>query len=111
MQSTLSGPPVEVVHISGHLNGSNTSALQGQLNAAVAANPSIPLLIDMSQVESLDSAGLMAFVSALSLAQQLDRPLSLCAIAPSVRIIFELTQLDRVFRIFDDRAAFEVALH
>jgi anti-anti-sigma factor len=68
------------------------------------------LLVDMSQVESLDSAGLLALVSTLTLAQQIDKQFALCHVSASIRIIFELTQLDRVFEIFEDRLAFEACL-
>jgi anti-anti-sigma regulatory factor len=52
----------------------------------------------------------MALVSALTLAQQLGKRFSLCSVAPSIRIIFELTQLDRVFEIFDNAVEFEAAI-
>lgn len=110
MQATISRPSTEVLSLSGHLNGSNAADLQEQLHQAVTSNTTAPLLIDMSQVESLDSAGLMAFVSAQNQAQRLNRQLSLCGISPSVRIIFELTQLDRVFKIFDNCATFEAEI-
>ena len=58
----------------------------------------------MSQVEALDSAGLMLLVSTLTLAQRLGKRFSLFEISPSVRIIFELTQLDRVFEILEDQS-------
>ncbi len=60
----------------------------------------------MGQVESIDSAGLMVLVSALSMAQRLNKRLSLCSVSHSVRMIFELTQLDKVFEIFDGHALF-----
>lgn len=55
----------------------------------------------MAQVESIDSAGLMALVAALSLSQRLNKRFSLCAISHSVRIILELTQLDRAFEVLE----------
>jgi anti-anti-sigma factor len=68
------------------------------------------MLVDLEQVESLDSAGLMALVYSLKLAQALDIRFSICSVSPSIRIILELTQLDRVFEIFESVAAFEAAL-
>lgn len=111
MQHTPSRTQVEVFQVSGHLNAANAAELQTQLTTAVTANRNSTLLVDMAQLDSLDSAGLMVLVSALCLAQRSNCRLSLCAIAPSVRIIFELTQLDRVFEIFDSRAAFAANLN
>ncbi|WP_017718069.1 STAS domain-containing protein [Kamptonema formosum] len=105
MHSLLARPKLTVLQPKGHINASNAQELQAGLLRAVASEDSAVLLVDMEQVESLDSAGLIALVSALSLAQRLNRRLSLCCVSPSIRIIFELTGLDRVFEIFDSRAA------
>jgi anti-sigma B factor antagonist len=95
-----------IIQPSGHINASNSAEFQRQLTSAVASEGHSVVLVDMHQVESLDSAGLMALVSALSLAQTLKRRFSLCSVAPSIRIIFELTQLDGAFEIFENRDAF-----
>ena len=58
----------------------------------------------------MDSAALMALVHGLRLAQSLGKRFSLCAVSPSIQIIFELTQLDRVFEIFDSEATFTKAI-
>ena len=58
-------------------------------------------LIDMAHVEFIDSAGRLALVEALNLAQCSNCPLLICHLRPSVRLIFELTQLDRIFEIVD----------
>lgn len=110
MQSVLVQSKMSVVQLSGHLNASNVDALQKQLNQAVMNCEAPALLVDMSQAESLDSAGLMALVSALTLAQQTDRRFGLCGVSASIRIIFELTQLDRVFEMFENHSAFEAAI-
>lgn len=98
-----------IIQPSGHINASNAAELQRQLTTAVASAKHA-VLVDMHRVESLDSAGLIALVSALSLSQSLKRRFSLCAIAPSIRIIFELTQLDGAFEIFESRDAFSATI-
>ena len=110
MQVTLSRPQIEVIQLQGHLNAANAEELQQQLLTAISSGQSFPLLINMSRVESMDSAGLMVMVSAQSLAQSLSRQMSLCCISPSVRIIFELTQLDTVFQMFESEADFEASI-
>ncbi len=109
MQSVLIRPQTTVICPQGFVNAANASALQNQLAIAVESTQNSALLIDMRDVESLDSAGLMVLVSTLSLAQTQNKRFSLCSISASIRIIFELTQLDRVFEIFENSAAFEAA--
>lgn len=98
-----------IIQPSGHINAANAAEFQRQLTTAVASAQHA-VLVDMQRVESLDSAGLMSLVSAFRLAQRLKRRFSLCCLAPSIRMIFELTQLDEAFEIFEGRDAFVVTL-
>lgn len=110
MQSVLSPSSTKIVQPSGPINASNAGLLRQQLMEAIASSQYSSLLVDMSQVEFLDSAGLMALVSAQTEAQQLCKPFGLCEVSPSIRIIFEMTQLDRAFKIFNSQADYEAAL-
>lgn len=106
-QSTLFQTRTTIIQPSGHINAENAALLKQQLAETVSSQEHSCLLVDMSQVESLDSTGLMALVSALTLAQQLNKQFGLFGISPAVRIVLELTQLDRVFNIFESRPAIE----
>lgn len=97
-----------IIQPQGHINATNAAVLQQQLADTVTGQEYDSLLVDMSQVESLDSAGLMALVTTLTLAQRLNKRFSLFGVSPSVRIVFELTQLDRVFEILDGQRAREI---
>ena len=110
MQNVVIHSQMTVIYPCGSLNAANATDFQQELTASVSSDRCSALLVDMSAVESLDSAGLVALVSALSLSQRLGKRLVLCGVSPSSRIIFELTQLDRVFEIFDDRSAVELAI-
>ncbi|MGB3755469.1 MAG: STAS domain-containing protein, partial [Rivularia sp. (in: cyanobacteria)] len=68
------------------------------------------LLVDLKQVEHIDSAGLMALISSCKLAQSLQTRFSLCSVSPSLKIIIELTQLDRVLEIFESKAKYAESL-
>lgn len=92
-----------VIQPQGHISAENATALKHQLAETVSSHECSSLLVDMSQVESLDSTGLMVFVSMLTLAQRLDKQFGLVGISPPVRIVLELTQLDRVFQILDSQ--------
>jgi anti-anti-sigma factor len=91
-----------VVQPSGALNAANAYVLQTQLWNHIASDSSLGLMVDMSQVESLDSAGLVSLISALRVARNLSKRFCLCSVPPSIRIVFELTQLDQVFEFIDD---------
>ncbi len=105
MQSVLTRPQDTVIRPQGHVNSSNVFAFQDQLTKAMMSPGSASLMVDMSEVESLDSAALMSLVSTLSLAQRLNKRFSLCSLSAPARIIFELTQLDRAFEI-DSQSAY-----
>lgn len=111
MQTTIAIPKVTVIRPQGSLNASNALNWQRQMTEAIAQERHSSILVDLEQVESLDSAGLMALVSSLRLAQSLQRRFSLCGLPPSIRMIFELTQLDQVFEIFESVATFEAVFN
>jgi anti-sigma B factor antagonist len=109
MQTTIASSQITVIQPQGHLNAANAPEFGRQLTEVVASEQPAIVLVDMEQVETLDSAGLMVLVSALSQAQSQNYQFSICSLSPSIRIVFELTQLDRVFEIFESRATFEAA--
>ena len=110
MQTIVAEPQSFVIQPDIYLNASNAIEFKGQVTTLVAQKQYKHMLVDMEKVEFLDSAGLMALVYSLRLAQSLGIRFSLCSVSPSIRIIFELTQLDRVFETFESLVAFEAAL-
>ena len=111
MRSDWNRGKIATIEPNGYITAAHADELQRQLATAVAAQNYSVCLVDMSKVEFLDSAGLMALVGTFRLAQRMGKRLSLCSIAPNVRMIFELTQLDRVLEIFDNRDAFELEVN
>ncbi|MEQ9668784.1 STAS domain-containing protein [Coleofasciculus sp. G2-EDA-02] len=103
-------PKLSIVRPTGQVNASNAVELDRQLKSAILSDRYSTVLVDMEQVESLDSAGLGILVSALRLAQQRNQRFSICRVGDSVRIIFELTQLDQAMEIFDSYEAFLATL-
>lgn len=99
MQVVLKRPTITVIRPQSCLNATNALELERDLTTALAQEHISTLVVNLAAVESLDSAGLMALVSALKLAGNLGKRLQLCSISHSIRIIFELTQLDGVFEI------------
>lgn len=67
-------------------------------------------IVDMSRIEFIDSAGLVALVAGLNAASESSAQLVLCGLRPATRIVFEITQLDRAFTIFETYDAMRRAL-
>jgi anti-sigma B factor antagonist len=107
MQSVLVRPQAAIVRPCSAINAANAAEFQNQVTEAVLSEQHSAVVVDLSQVESLDSTGLMVLVSALNLSKVREKQLILCSLSVSIRLIFELTQLDRVFEIVETVAAFE----
>ncbi|NJK75466.1 MAG: STAS domain-containing protein [Oscillatoriales cyanobacterium RU_3_3] len=106
MQTLLAQQQIAVLSLD-HLNAATAGQFQRELGAAICAPGVVGVAVDLAQVSFLDSAGLMALVSGLKQAKSLNRKFSLCSVGPGVRMILELSQLDRVFEIFEDVESFE----
>jgi anti-sigma B factor antagonist len=95
----LADSSLATIKPSGYITAANVREFQAELTATVTEKSASSFLVDMQQVEFLDSAGLMALVSAFRLSQKLNKRFTLCSLPASVQIVFELTQLDKVFEI------------
>lgn len=95
----------------GFLSAANASEFLERLTAEVQSSLDDALLVNMEAVDFMDSAGLMALIKAFRLADSLGRKFGICSLAPSVRIMFELTQLDKAFEIFEDQDAFQAKIN
>jgi anti-sigma B factor antagonist len=76
--------------------------LKEELKAAVGEGAS-RVVIDLENVEFIDSSGLGALISALKALRSKDGVLSLSGVSEPVANILEITRLDRVFDIAADR--------
>jgi len=65
---------------------------------SAASEPGAPVILDLSQVQFLDSSGLGAVVAVMKLLGP-DRPLELAGLTPAVAKVFRLTRMDGVFKL------------
>lgn len=93
-----------LVQPQGRLDLQGGKVLEKQLMDLVI-NAQTLLIVDLEQVEFMDSSGLVVLAKALKMARRSSYRLVLCNLQPPVKLIFELTQLDSVFEIFDNYAA------
>ncbi|MEH1792717.1 STAS domain-containing protein [Nostoc sp.] len=96
---------VKVLELSGILDGIRGNELRREVSGIVANGANI-LLIDMKEVKFIDSSGLGALVSAMQITRNANTKLFICSISDQVRMLFELTKMDRIFQTFADQDEF-----
>lgn len=89
-----------LVQPQGRLDLQGGKALEKQLTNLVS-NTRTLVSVDLAHIDFIDSSGLVALARCLKAARQSGCRLVLCNLQAPVKLIFELTQLDTVFEIFD----------
>ena len=82
------------------LEANNVGAFRESMANLLETNSRV--LMDMSNITFLDSSGLGALVAMWRRLSSTDGEIKLCRISPSVRTVFEITRIHRVFEIYDD---------
>ncbi|NEP13473.1 MAG: STAS domain-containing protein [Symploca sp. SIO2C1] len=100
---------VKVVRPSGILDGTKAGQFRQEITKLVESNVDI-VLIDFADVTFMDSSGLGALVLALKTVRAAGGKLFICSVNDQIRMLFELTSMDRVFEIFDTREEFDNAV-
>ncbi|MEO0521178.1 MAG: STAS domain-containing protein, partial [Cyanobacteria bacterium P01_A01_bin.116] len=99
---------VQVLSPSGILDSTKAEAIRTQVDSALADGTKT-LLMDLKDTTFVDSSGLGILVSVLKRVRTNRCEMYVCAINPQVKMLFELTSMDRVFTIFENREAFEAS--
>lgn len=102
-------PVVKIVQPSGILDGMKATQFRQEISDIVENGGSM-VLIDFKDVTFMDSSGLGALVLALKTVRAAGGKLFICSINEQVRMLFELTSMDRVFEIFPNREEFNSAI-
>ncbi|MDP8966842.1 MAG: STAS domain-containing protein [Cyanobacteriota bacterium] len=97
---------VKVVQPSGILDGISVNQLRREINDIVEKGANI-VLVDFQDVTFMNSSGLGALVSTLKVVRSAGSELFLCSLSDQVKMIFQLTKMDRVFKTFANRDEFE----
>ena len=71
------------------------------LNAMIKKRPE-RIVIDLSRATYIDSAGMAALILAMQEVQAYGGKFFLSGLQETLRLIFETSRLDRIFRIFPD---------
>lgn len=100
---------VKVIKPSGILDGTKTNQFRQEVSGCVEEGADI-ILINFKDVTFMDSSGLGALVLALKTVRASGGKLFICSINEQIRMLFELTSMDRVFEIFSNQEAFETVV-
>jgi anti-anti-sigma factor len=98
-------PLIKVFQPSGILDGSESQDFRQEISEIVDSGAKI-ILVDFENVTFMDSSGLGALVLAFKTLRDADIKLVICSINEQVRILFELTGMDKVFEIFPSQKEF-----
>ena len=101
---------VKVIKLSGNLNATTSQVFRQNITDILESSAKIIVLVDFQDVTFMDSSGLGALVLAFKTLRAADSKLVLCSINEQVRILFELTNMDKVFEIFPSQDAFNQVL-
>ena len=100
---------VKVIKLSGNLNATTSQEFRQSITKILEVGVKI-VLVDFQDVTFMDSSGLGALVLAFKTLRAADTKLVLCSINEQVRILFELTNMDKIFEIFPSQEDFNQVL-
>lgn len=89
---------VIIVGISGRFDAAQVTTARNSLSEALKQTPQV--VVDLGNVGFMDSAALAVLVQGMKHARQKDGDLRVCNLQQPVRVIFELTRLDKAFKLF-----------
>lgn len=94
---------VVVIHAPAHLDSKHARQFMGEI-LAILHSDRPQVVVDLSQVKSMDSAGVDVLVGCVRSAMRRDGEIKLAALPPQAAVVLELTRADRLFEIYDNVA-------
>jgi anti-sigma B factor antagonist len=91
----------DVLPLKGEIDLHVSPIVTASLNAIIEKKPE-RLVIDLSDVSYIDSAGLAALIQAMQKVEAYGGKFLLAGLQETVRSIFEISRLDQVFQVFPD---------
>lgn len=92
---------VNVLPLEGDIDLHVSPVVREALNAMIKKKPE-RIVIDLSRVTYIDSSGVAALILAMQDVEAYGGKFLLSGLQETLRLIFETSQLERVFRIFPD---------
>ncbi len=93
---------IKVLEISGSFDIYTASSVREWLDQKASEIPA-NIVIDLSDVHFINSTALAILIRGMKQAREQDGDICLCGLQQPVRMVLELTQLDKVFEIYSDQ--------
>ncbi len=101
--TTPEGSKVVILAPTGRLDITTAWQFRLKLQEAIsAASPHI--LVNLSEVNFIDSSGLTSLVAGMRDADKVDGSFRICNVHPEAKLVFEVTMMDSVFEIYETEA-------
>ncbi len=97
---------ITILEPSGTLNAVKGNEIRREIESLLKNGAEIAL-IDMKNVQFIDSSGLGALVAAMQFVRKSNKKLFVCSVNNQVKMLFELTKMDRIMQIIKDREEFD----
>lgn len=98
-----------VIQPESSLDVTTSEALRREIVDTIDQAPET-ILVDCQAITFMDSSGLSALVMALKTSKEKGIRFALCSVGEQANMLFQLTGMDQVFDMFEDRAAFEATM-
>ncbi len=92
-----------IVHLRGRIDSATASEFETQLGT-LFADPPDALIIEMTELDYISSAGLRVLLVVAKRAKAEGRPLVLCNLAPGIQEVFDVSGFTAIFNIATTRA-------
>lgn len=92
-----------VVRLGGRLDAGGVAEIKPQL-VAEAEKSGTNIVLNMAEVNFIDSTGLGLVVSAFRKLRENDGDMQICSLSAQAQTLFELTRMHRIFNIHEDEA-------
>jgi|WetSurMetagenome_2_1015567.scaffolds.fasta_scaffold18300_2 anti-sigma B factor antagonist len=93
---------IQVIEISGSFDIYTAGPVRSWLEQSTRESPA-NIILDLSKVNFIDSTALAILIKSIRDAKEKDGDIRLCGLQQPVRMVLELTRLDKVFEIFPTR--------
>jgi len=102
--------PVIVIEVPEQLNQTEVSSVRNEIEPLLD-NDRPRIVLDCSQVQQMDSAGVEMLLHCLEGVMKRDGDMKLAALSPACATILELMRVDRLFEIFETSEAAVQSFH
>lgn len=103
IQTEFLPAPRAILRPSGRMDVESSSSVR-QAILDLASQGITALVVDLAQVDFMDSSGLSALVSGMKTLRKSGGMLSICNANAQIRTALRLTMLDRVFPVYENTA-------